>query len=76
MCAAFGVFGSLIFGLFASGELEEWSKDPQKEICISVVDKDVSMPKTESLYVYENDIQHTDDSTYENNNTNSTVTHL
>lgn len=33
VCAGFGVFGSLIFGLFASGELEDWSKDSITKMC-------------------------------------------
>ncbi|KAJ8309630.1 hypothetical protein KUTeg_012820 [Tegillarca granosa] len=42
VCAGFGVFGSLIFGLFASGELEDWSKDSITKMCELKIDTDMT----------------------------------
>ena len=31
MCAGFNILGGLVFGIFASGEVEEWAKDEKVE---------------------------------------------
>ncbi|KAJ8320567.1 hypothetical protein KUTeg_002154 [Tegillarca granosa] len=76
VCAGFGVFGSLIFGLFASGELEDWSKDSKTKMCELKINTDVFMSKASSLNCYESGIQHTNNGALENSSTDSIDTRL
>ena len=36
VCAGFCMFGIIIFGLFATGELQEWAKDPEDDVEFTV----------------------------------------
>ncbi|KAJ8309628.1 hypothetical protein KUTeg_012818 [Tegillarca granosa] len=76
VCAGFGVFGSLIFGLFASGELEDWSKDSITKMCELKIDTDVFMLKASSLNCYENGIHHTNNGALKNSSADSIDTRL
>ena len=36
VCAAFDVLGIIVFGLFASGEMQGWARDPRDDIEITI----------------------------------------
>ena len=47
VCAAFDVLGIIVFGLFASGEMQEWARDPDYDTEITINKKTDIPPVTE-----------------------------
>lgn len=48
VCAAFDVLGIIVFGLFASGEMQGWARDPRDDI-------EITIPRSEKTSISEID---------------------
>ena len=47
VCAAFDVLGIIVFGMFASGEMQSWARDPKYDVEIFVADEPEITPSAE-----------------------------